>query len=103
MCFLSPVMIVEVEFLILYDTICIGALEALVHSAGAYDFDMSAVYSELNHEVYRRWLVLSDVTDEFEGVQGYLKLSVVVRALSLSLSLSSFFFSLSLFIRCCGL
>ena len=36
---------------------------------GSYDFDLASIYAQPNHEIFRRWLALSDVTDEFEGVQ----------------------------------
>lgn len=41
--------------------------------------------------MYRRWVALADPTDHFEGVQGYLRLSVT--ALSSSLSFFYFFYS----------
>eukprot|EP00002_Diphylleia_rotans_P036357 TRINITY_DN799_c0_g1_i1.p1 TRINITY_DN799_c0_g1~~TRINITY_DN799_c0_g1_i1.p1 ORF type:complete len:1445 (-),score=361.51 TRINITY_DN799_c0_g1_i1:290-4624(-) len=45
---------------------------------GSYEFGMSYVYNQKNHEIWRVWVPLTDVTDENEGVQGYVKLSVAV-------------------------
>jgi hypothetical protein len=45
---------------------------------GCYDFDLASIYAQKNHEVFRSWLALSDVTDENEGVQGYLQVTAVV-------------------------
>eukprot|EP00475_Leptophrys_vorax_P032002 TRINITY_DN4892_c1_g1_i3.p1 TRINITY_DN4892_c1_g1~~TRINITY_DN4892_c1_g1_i3.p1 ORF type:complete len:1239 (+),score=404.15 TRINITY_DN4892_c1_g1_i3:101-3817(+) len=45
---------------------------------GAFDFDMSQVYYRKNHEIHKVWVALTDVTGEFQGVQGYLKVSVTV-------------------------
>jgi C2 domain len=45
---------------------------------GAYFFDMGGVYYNQHHEIFRQWVALTDVTDEREGIQGYLKLSIVV-------------------------
>lgn len=45
---------------------------------GLYEYDIGTVYYNKHHEVYRQWAALTDVTDKFEGVQGYLKASVVV-------------------------
>jgi hypothetical protein len=36
---------------------------------GAYEFDVGAVYNMENHELYRRWVALSDVTGKKQGVQ----------------------------------
>eukprot|EP00727_Mastigamoeba_balamuthi_P006292 m51a1_g2283 putative C-tail anchored protein (1298) ;mRNA; r:389989-394502 len=44
---------------------------------GSYTFDVASVYAEPSHEFYRRWTALADLTDAHEGVQGYLKVSVV--------------------------
>lgn len=45
---------------------------------GLYEFDMGTVYYQKNHEFFRQWVALSDITDEHEGVQGFLRASVVV-------------------------
>jgi hypothetical protein len=45
---------------------------------GLYEFDLAAVYYNKNHEIFRQWAALTDVTDEHEGIQGYVKCSVVV-------------------------
>lgn len=45
---------------------------------GAYDLDMGFVYYKRDHEIYRQWIGLSDTRGENQGVQGYLKVSVVV-------------------------
>jgi len=44
---------------------------------GAFDFDLSAVYYARDHELYRCWVALTDVSSKDEGVQGYLKVSIV--------------------------
>lgn len=45
---------------------------------GGYEFDLSTIYSQKYHEFYRRWVALSDTSDDFEGVQGYLRASLCV-------------------------
>jgi hypothetical protein len=45
---------------------------------GSYNFDLASIYAQPNHEIFRRWLALSDVTDENEGIQGYLQVTAVV-------------------------
>jgi hypothetical protein len=45
---------------------------------GAFEFDASMCYFEPNHEVFRKWIALSDVTDAHEGIQGYLRVTIVV-------------------------
>jgi hypothetical protein len=45
---------------------------------GSYEIDLSFVYYSQDHEIYRKWLALTDVSDEHEGIQGYLKVSVAV-------------------------
>ena len=45
---------------------------------GAFSVDLSYIYQLKNHELYRRWVALTDTTDETEGIQGYLKLSINV-------------------------
>jgi len=37
---------------------------------------LATVYDLENHELYRKWVGLSDSTGKFSGVQGYLKLSM---------------------------
>ena len=46
---------------------------------GMFSVDLSFVY-ELNkdHEIYRKWVILQYTTDESEGIQGYLRVSVSV-------------------------
>jgi len=44
-----------------------------------YDFDVQFVYFRTHHELYSQWVGLSNTTNKkTDGVQGYLKLSVVV-------------------------
>jgi len=45
---------------------------------GSFEFDLQYVYAAADHEIYRRWVALTDITDKHEGIQGYLKLSVTV-------------------------
>ncbi len=46
---------------------------------GTCQFDLLDVYMQPDHEVYRQWVALHDnECVEDQGVQGYLKLSVVV-------------------------
>ena len=46
---------------------------------GAYELDLATVYfHDEYHEIYKQWLGLFDTTDEYEGIQGYLRVSVVV-------------------------
>jgi hypothetical protein len=45
---------------------------------GAFDFDMSNIYYREDHELYRKWAALTDTNGEFEGIQGYLKVSISV-------------------------
>ena len=45
---------------------------------GSYEFDCAHIYYSDNHEIHRAWLALSDLTDKHEGIQGYLRASVVV-------------------------
>ena len=46
---------------------------------GEYNFDMSYVYFQENHEMYRQWVGISDPIDNGDkGLQGYLKLSITV-------------------------
>jgi len=45
---------------------------------GSYEFDLAKVYFNPDHEIYKSWIALGDLTNpDNEGVQGYLKLSVV--------------------------
>jgi hypothetical protein len=44
---------------------------------GSYEFDASFVYYSDHHEIFRQWIGLSDITDAHEGVQGYLKVTIV--------------------------
>eukprot|EP00033_Pygsuia_biforma_P002484 GCRY01002754.1.p1 GENE.GCRY01002754.1~~GCRY01002754.1.p1 ORF type:complete len:1277 (-),score=458.89 GCRY01002754.1:265-4095(-) len=44
---------------------------------GEYELDMSFIYGEKNHELYRRWVALTD-NERQEGIQGYLKVTVTV-------------------------
>ncbi|KAJ3448836.1 c2 calcium-dependent membrane targeting [Anaeramoeba flamelloides] len=46
---------------------------------GQYEFDVLYVYGEPDHEIWHKWLLLTD-TDSNEGAQGYLKVSVIVLA-----------------------
>eukprot|EP01083_Nonionella_stella_P051226 136023_1 len=45
---------------------------------GSYELDLTHVYFSKYHEIHRAWLALSDITDKHEGIQGYLRVSVVV-------------------------
>lgn len=46
---------------------------------GAANFDTSYVYSQKDHEIYRKWVALTDSNcSDNVGVQGYLKLSITV-------------------------
>ena len=46
---------------------------------GLYEFDLSTIYfNNKYHEIYKKWIGLYDVTDEHDGIQGYLKISIVV-------------------------
>lgn len=45
--------------------------------AGAFDLDLSYVRAQPGHEIFRRWVALSDTTGERKGVQGYVRLSAV--------------------------
>lgn len=45
---------------------------------GSYEFDCAHIYYSDHHEIHRSWLALSDLTDKHEGIQGYLRTSVVV-------------------------
>eukprot|EP00301_Raphidiophrys_heterophryoidea_P013214 c2057_g1_i1.p1 GENE.c2057_g1_i1~~c2057_g1_i1.p1 ORF type:complete len:1364 (-),score=380.71 c2057_g1_i1:181-4272(-) len=45
---------------------------------GSYEFDVMSVYTRPNHEIHRSWLALTDPTDEREGVQGMLRVSISV-------------------------
>eukprot|EP01091_Cochliopodium_minus_P016955 TRINITY_DN6513_c0_g1_i1.p1 TRINITY_DN6513_c0_g1~~TRINITY_DN6513_c0_g1_i1.p1 ORF type:complete len:1344 (+),score=430.13 TRINITY_DN6513_c0_g1_i1:61-4092(+) len=42
---------------------------------GLYEFDVSSVYGRKDHEVYRKWLGLTD-SDNHTGLQGFLQVSV---------------------------
>lgn len=44
---------------------------------GSYEFDASYVYFSDHHEIFRKWIGLTDLTDKYEGIQGYLKVSIV--------------------------
>ncbi|KAJ3432654.1 c2 calcium-dependent membrane targeting [Anaeramoeba flamelloides] len=44
---------------------------------GQYELDSSFVYGETDHEIWHRWLLLTD-TDSNDGGQGFLKVSVIV-------------------------
>ncbi|KAJ6247531.1 c2 calcium-dependent membrane targeting [Anaeramoeba flamelloides] len=46
---------------------------------GQYELDAAYVYGESDHEIWHKWLLLTD-TDSSEGSQGYLKVSVIVLA-----------------------
>eukprot|EP00027_Filamoeba_sp_ATCC50430_P012373 CAMPEP_0168566368 /NCGR_PEP_ID=MMETSP0413-20121227/14383_1 /TAXON_ID=136452 /ORGANISM="Filamoeba nolandi, Strain NC-AS-23-1" /LENGTH=1321 /DNA_ID=CAMNT_0008598385 /DNA_START=51 /DNA_END=4013 /DNA_ORIENTATION=- len=45
---------------------------------GSYEFDAASVYEFPKHEIYRKWVALTDSAGEFKGIQGYLKLSITV-------------------------
>ncbi|MES1914224.1 MAG: hypothetical protein MHM6MM_006322, partial [Cercozoa sp. M6MM] len=45
---------------------------------GSFEFDVSSVYFQEGHEIYRQWVALSDTRGKREGVQGYLRVSVTV-------------------------
>eukprot|EP01084_Bolivina_argentea_P309384 535139_1 len=45
---------------------------------GSYEFDLATVYFNTYHEIYKQWVGLFDITDQNEGVQGYLRVSLVV-------------------------
>jgi len=45
---------------------------------GSFEFDLSRVYYEKHHELYKQWVALTDVTGDNEGVQGYLQVTLVV-------------------------
>src|SRR5262249_29268080 len=47
-------------------------------ATGQFEFDVQGVYYRQHHELFRQWVALTDITDEHEGIQGYLKLSLVV-------------------------
>ncbi len=51
------------------------ALSLLV---GSYEFDAGAVYELEGHELYRKWVALTDRSGKVSGIQGYLKLSITV-------------------------
>jgi hypothetical protein len=44
---------------------------------GLYEFDVTSVYGRKDHEVYRKWLGLTD-SDNHTGLQGFLQVSVTV-------------------------
>eukprot|EP00298_Acanthocystis_sp_HF-20_P010837 c19077_g1_i1.p1 GENE.c19077_g1_i1~~c19077_g1_i1.p1 ORF type:complete len:1291 (+),score=523.40 c19077_g1_i1:39-3875(+) len=48
------------------------------HIIGSYEFDVMYVYHQPNHEVYKSWVAVTDPTDQNEGVQGLVKLSLTV-------------------------
>eukprot|EP01114_Cavostelium_apophysatum_P012665 TRINITY_DN2890_c0_g1_i2.p1 TRINITY_DN2890_c0_g1~~TRINITY_DN2890_c0_g1_i2.p1 ORF type:complete len:2032 (+),score=608.70 TRINITY_DN2890_c0_g1_i2:72-6098(+) len=43
---------------------------------GSFEFDLATIYDLDGHELYRKWVALSDKASKFQGVQGYLKLSI---------------------------
>eukprot|EP01084_Bolivina_argentea_P085307 154172_1 len=45
---------------------------------GSFEFDLTQVYYKKNHELYKQWVALTDVTGDNEGVQGYLQVTIVV-------------------------
>eukprot|EP00741_Cyanophora_paradoxa_P024855 tig00000310_g23996.t1 len=45
---------------------------------GMYEFDIAYVYDQPDHELYKAWVPLTDPLDAYEGVQGYLNLSITV-------------------------
>ncbi|MES1912743.1 MAG: hypothetical protein MHM6MM_004968, partial [Cercozoa sp. M6MM] len=45
---------------------------------GSYVIDVSQVYYRKHHELYRQWVALTDSTGKHDGIQGYLRCSVVV-------------------------
>lgn len=46
---------------------------------GSYEFDLASIYfSSPDHEIYRQWIALSDMNEEYDGIQGYLLCSIVV-------------------------
>eukprot|EP00736_Rhodelphis_marinus_P012214 Rmarinus@m.21902 len=45
---------------------------------GAFELDATYIWNQKNHELYRKWVALTDTTDEHEGIQGYLKVSITI-------------------------
>ena len=45
---------------------------------GSFSVDLTYIYKMDQHELFRRWVPLTDVTGETDGVQGYLKISINV-------------------------
>jgi hypothetical protein len=45
---------------------------------GAFELDLGQVWQSTDHELYRRWVALTDITGKHEGVQGYLRVSVAI-------------------------
>ncbi|ETO35618.1 C2 domain containing protein, partial [Reticulomyxa filosa] len=45
---------------------------------GSFEFDLVSIYYKKNHELFCQWVTLIDVTGQHEGVQGFLKVTIVV-------------------------
>jgi len=45
---------------------------------GSFEFDAGAIYELEGHELYRKWVALTDRSGKKGGIQGYLKLSITV-------------------------
>lgn len=45
---------------------------------GAFEFDVSQVYFNADHELHRQWVALTDTTNTYEGIQGYVRASIIV-------------------------
>lgn len=46
---------------------------------GSFEMDLGKIWRAADHEIYRQWVALCpEVGGEFEGIQGYLRLSVCV-------------------------
>lgn len=43
---------------------------------GKFKTDMAQIYSQTNHSIYRKWLLLSNDDDRMAGAKGFLKVSV---------------------------
>ena len=45
---------------------------------GEFEIDLGQVWSRPSHEMYRQWVGITDTSGEYEGIQGYLKLSASI-------------------------
>eukprot|EP00475_Leptophrys_vorax_P037442 TRINITY_DN645_c0_g2_i1.p1 TRINITY_DN645_c0_g2~~TRINITY_DN645_c0_g2_i1.p1 ORF type:complete len:1187 (+),score=417.34 TRINITY_DN645_c0_g2_i1:114-3674(+) len=43
---------------------------------GSFEFDVASAYFLENHEIFRKWVALTDSTGASSGVQGYLRLTI---------------------------